>query len=465
MEKLNLKDYEEKILAFERKKNSKKPVRIFSLTLGHLLFIFGLITTVYTFFPVILGEKNAASLKSIDFFSDISNIFYELAFSLGLPDWTAYIFLILSSIIIPIVLVLIFNCFSVFLVKKENSKLIKKTDLSSDIKNTENLIERIEKNFYFESDIEKRFSLTGLFIYFAATAFVLYFISKSIKSISLEENITASLFIAAMSSVLFLLIRLIYFALVRKIWEYWHSSNEFKTKKELEDYLSKLKSEKKRIEKEAKEKREKEQAKKEKEQKRQNQIKSQELYLEATKTDEIEENLMKKAADLEHPEACLYFGKKLMEDFSSDNFTKKEKDVIIKKAKKYLYSARNLNTEAKFLYINASIMTESKDLDEWKYTLKELREIEASGTLPENYADACSTAIRIVVDTIDKLDEKIEQKKNYTPKIKRSYCKFFNAGICNRESGATIVYHCNYHNNPAACSTARTYDGIVYEFE
>ena len=154
-----------------------------------------------------------------------------------------------------------------------------------------------------------------------------------------------------------------------------------------------------------------------------------------------------------------------MEDFSSDNFTKKEKSYIIKDAKKYLYNARKLNTEANFLYINASIMTDSKDIDEWKFTLKELREIEASGTLPEMYAEACSTAILVVVETIDKLDEKIEKNKNYTPVIKRTYCKFFNAGICNRTSGSTVVYHCNYHNNPAACSTARTYDGIVYEFE
>ena len=268
-----------------------------------------------------------------------------------------------------------------------------------------------------------------------------------------------------MSIIPFILLRLVYFSIVRKIWAFPFNKNKglIDIKLALDENLKELKAKKKQIEKEEKEKIKQEQAERKRIQKEQDIIKAKEFYEEAIKSDEIEETLMKKAADLEHPEACLYLGKKLMENYSSDKFTKKEKSVIIKDAKKYLYNAKNLNTEAKFLYINSSVLSEAKDIDEWKFTLKELRSIEASGTLPEIYADACSTAISIVVDTIDNLETKIEKKKN--PTIKRCYCKFFNAGICGRESGSTITYHCNYHDNPAACSTARTYNGVVYEFD
>ena len=465
MEKVNLKEFEEKIISYERKKKSKKLVRIFALTVGQLIFILGLLTTIYKIAPLIFEEK-AASFASIEFFNDIYNIFFDLSVSLDLPGWTAYVFLILASIIIPVVFVLIFNIFSVYLVKKEaSSKLSEKSDINSNIENTKNLIQRIKDNCYFESEIEKRYSLTGLLIYFGVIAYILYFISKSTNVMDTERIILFILFIAVFSLLPFIILRIIYFSLVRKIWEYWYTKDESKTKENLEKYLKALNFEKKKIDKEEKIKKEQEQAEMARKQKKQNLIKANELYKEATKSDEIEENLMKKAADLEHPEACLYFGKKLMEDYASDKFTKKEKSVIIKDAKKYLSSARKLNTEANFLYINSSVLSDAKDIDEWKFTLKELRSIEASGTLPEIYADACSTAISIVVDTIDKMDANIEKKKNYKPKIKRCYCKFFNAGICGRESNSTITYHCNYHDNPAACSTARTYNGVVYEFD
>jgi len=188
------------------------------------------------------------------------------------------------------------------------------------------------------------------------------------------------------------------------------------------------------------------------------------LYQQAIAGEPYDEALMEEAADLGSPEACLYLGKQLVEQWSSGLLTRSEKDSVIRDAAEYLEVPAQTDTEARFLWLMARTQYESNTQSQWEEMLQAVRKIKASGQLPENYAETCDTLLKTLVEVIDNVSEKIANASR-EPVLKRKYCRFNNAGICTRLSTGSSLAHCDYMDNPGSCSTALLHKGLAFEFE
>lgn len=139
-----------------------------------------------------------------------------------------------------------------------------------------------------------------------------------------------------------------------------------------------------------------------------------EVYAQATAGDEYDEELIEKAANMGSPEACLYHGKKLVKQWSTEHLTRAEKADIIKLAAAFLSTAASLNTEAEFLWILARAQYESNSKEKWTTMLKRVREIKSSGELPEEYNDTCEALLETLVDVIDATPDAPAPRPSYS---------------------------------------------------
>ena len=136
-------------------------------------------------------------------------------------------------------------------------------------------------------------------------------------------------------------------------------------------------------------------------------IEGDKLYRQATAGGKADEALIEKAAQMGSRPACLYMGRKKMQEWSSGAYTREEKEDIAEEAKKYFEVARveqateAEKTEARFGYLTFQVLTESGKADKWKGVLAELRGIQRSGQLPKNYDDSCEWLIGVVIQLID----------------------------------------------------------------
>ena len=199
--------------------------------------------------------------------------------------------------------------------------------------------------------------------------------------------------------------------------------------------------------------------------------KGQELYNEAMSKVPPDDNLLKEAAKLGDISACYYLGKNLLSDWLSDMYTAEEKEEIAEDAAKYFDVARqmaalanlDIKTECEFLWMFSRLQYERNTKTNWKQMLQDFRSIQKSGKLSEEYSDTLNSAIKTVINTIDTLDrqENSQTTPTYEP-TKTLHCKFRNGAICTKDSGSTMIYHCNYVDCPAACPTARSNNGLEY---
>lgn len=222
------------------------------------------------------------------------------------------------------------------------------------------------------------------------------------------------------------------------------------------------------------------QAEEERKKSEENRKRGDELFQQATAQTSANEDLIKKAADLGCRPACLHMGRNLTEAFGSDSYTKTEKEEIAKTAKDYLKIAsmeendEATQVEAWFLLLSLQAMTESGTLSKWQGMLSQLRHIRDSGKLPEHLLPTCAQLIDIVVAQVNLTEEKEKAAKvrtvqakprsSGTPPVKRVYCKFFNAGICNYSSSSSSICHCTHVSNPGDCWTALNNKGLGFEF-
>lgn len=231
-----------------------------------------------------------------------------------------------------------------------------------------------------------------------------------------------------------------------------------KEEKERKEHFRKLQEqEEKKREKEAKKRRE--------EQERKRKEEAKEIYAQAIAGETPDADLIQKAADMGDPNACLFVGKEILDEWASGLYTDEEKEELAKKAAGYLKNATD-TTEGKFLWIFSRINYESNKKPGWESILRQLREIRKSGDLPEQYEESCELAIKQVVRAVDDL----AAKEDYTPpakqepRIKRTYCKFANGAICTYYSDSISVAKCNYLSNPGSCAAALNNKGLGFEF-
>lgn len=245
-------------------------------------------------------------------------------------------------------------------------------------------------------------------------------------------------------------------------------------KKEKEEQKKRIKEEEERREREKREAEERrlkaERERKKKEAEERNRKEGDELYCQATAEDNVDEGLIRRAADLGCRPACLYIGRQMMEEWATGAYTKREKADIAEKAKEYFHIASfeedsmEAKTEARFGYLFFKVVTESGNDSKWKEVLSQLRDIQKSGMLPENYNETCVLLIENVVNLVD-TSTSSSPSTSSRPAIKRTYCKFYSAGICTKNSTSYHPYHCNHISNPGDCATALLEGGLGFEFE
>lgn len=191
-----------------------------------------------------------------------------------------------------------------------------------------------------------------------------------------------------------------------------------------------------------------------------------ELYCEATSGEEINEDLMRKAADLGDPNASLYIGKAMVKDI--DGYTSWEIKELYKEAKPYFENAdEGALPDGTLLYCSAVMMTESLNPLKAYSLLKKLRSIknELSKEFEEVYRTSLNTLAEMADDLKHKQEERRKAEAERKPVIKSCYCKFFNAGICNKRSTSYYVSHCDHVSDPGKCSTALLEKGLGFTFE
>lgn len=236
-------------------------------------------------------------------------------------------------------------------------------------------------------------------------------------------------------------------------------------KKEQKERIKEEEERREREKREAEERRLKaERERKKKEAEERNRKEGDELYRQATAEDNVDEGLIRRAADLGCRPACLYIGRQMMEEWATGAYTKREKADIAEKAKEYFYIASSeedsmeAKTEARFGYLFFKVVTESGNDSKWKEVLSQLRDIQKSGMLPENYNETCVLLIQNVVNLVD-------TSTSSRVTIKRTYCKFYSAGSCTKNSTSYRLCSCNYISNPGDCATALIEGGLGFEFE
>ena len=193
------------------------------------------------------------------------------------------------------------------------------------------------------------------------------------------------------------------------------------------------------------------------------QLEGKELYDNAMSADPVDEDLMEEAVDLDYAPACLYFGRKLFVDLTSDMLTSSEKQSLAEDIVAYLENVVEDDLEAEFLWLSARIISgNSSDMD-WEDMLSRARAIKKSKKLPDHYASSLDTLIKLLVQAIDEDDEPVYKNTSRKEQHVRFSCSFNANGICTRKSSSFSVAQCYYVSNPYMCSDAKAFGGLQSE--
>ena len=176
------------------------------------------------------------------------------------------------------------------------------------------------------------------------------------------------------------------------------------------------------------------------------------VYAKATATEEYDEELIEKAANMGSPDACLYHGRKLMKKWSSEPLTRAEKADLVKLAAAFLSTAAPHSTEGEFLWILARTQYESNNQEKWTSMLKRVRKIKASGELPEEYEETCDILLESLVDIIDATPEAAPKP---TPSYTPSYSSYTppSKPMDSHEKWVYIRDHCHAMYSPGGLQT------------
>ncbi len=115
--------------------------------------------------------------------------------------------------------------------------------------------------------------------------------------------------------------------------------------------------------------------------------------------------------------AKTFLGKLLYSRFSTETLTNKEQIRLAAHIKEYLEpSIEAGDVESDYISSALSIVTEANSIYEWECYLNKMREMKASGLLPQKYHKELDSLIPGIISTINKLDETIENNKKEAEK-------------------------------------------------
>lgn len=128
------------------------------------------------------------------------------------------------------------------------------------------------------------------------------------------------------------------------------------------------------------------------------------LYQQAIAEENVDKELLKKAADMGNPSACLHYGKILLERNATEILTRTEIEELFQVAATYFsVPAKAGIVEGEFYWLTSRTQYESNDEDGWKAILRRLRQIKANGQVPEHMESVCDIAIQSAVDCINNI--------------------------------------------------------------
>ena len=130
------------------------------------------------------------------------------------------------------------------------------------------------------------------------------------------------------------------------------------------------------------------------------------LYQQAMEIENIDYALIKQAADLGHPLACLLMAKKILTELSTGIWAREEKEELAVETLRYLaIPVETQNVEAEFLWLQTRAQYESNKHSEWRKMLKKLRTLKNTDIVKNEYADAYDELIKKLVDLVDCTEE------------------------------------------------------------
>lgn len=130
------------------------------------------------------------------------------------------------------------------------------------------------------------------------------------------------------------------------------------------------------------------------------------LYQQAIENDNTDYTLIKQAADLGQPLACLLMAKEILAELSTGIWAREEKEELAIEVLRYLaVPVKAQNVEAEFLWLQTRTQYESNKHSEWRNMLKKLRTLKNTDIIKNEYADAYDELIKKLVDLVDCTEE------------------------------------------------------------
>lgn len=234
-------------------------------------------------------------------------------------------------------------------------------------------------------------------------------------------SIIEFLLVTLLLGIIFLLINVVAYLILSLLTGLLHMPRKTaKLEKELDDLLGQLEEEEKariRQEKAAQRaaaealQRQQEEARKAAaaEKARQDRQEGEALYQMALAMEEPDEYLIEQAAKLGQPEACLYLGTQLLLDAVEKPMTQQERSAVAESCQKYLETAKNLSIDANFLYLVAQTQFSSHTALQWEGILAQVRRIQNSCRLSEDYEALCSATVEQLMELVKRAYEKEER--------------------------------------------------------
>ncbi|MBQ9860590.1 MAG: hypothetical protein IJO76_07975 [Clostridia bacterium] len=136
------------------------------------------------------------------------------------------------------------------------------------------------------------------------------------------------------------------------------------------------------------------------------------LYENAVSGEEVNQRLMRQAAELGHPKACFYVGKQQYEQTGRETLTKTEREEAMERICCFFDDAYNGGEkQALFYSILCRVEYEENTQADWQKMLDTLRRMKADEAVPEGMEPACDEAIGYIVECIDRMEAKKEKKR------------------------------------------------------
>lgn len=458
--KENLQKFEARLNRLTARKKKATRVSKICSVVGSVVFMLCFIVVTCAVMSIIMDEKELAVLNKIPVIMPLWNRFISLL-PADLPMFARILAGCAAATLAPFAVNLPLSIILRIIPAKETA-----VGTETDLEKAKRLEDAANKANYSVGVEDLGLKIATAVIYaigvIATPCYVTYMVEgEKIESLLKFEVIVACVFLAVLALIAFAIFSYLSGWICKVLYVHRKDKALGKALTEYVKVCEKLeKEEKARKAEEEKKRKEEERLAEEK----RNKERGAELYAQATAGDEVDEDLLQQAADLGDPQACMIIGKRLMQDGASDLYTDAEQQSLMRQAAGYFKNTQD-TPQGMLYWLRCRVRYEKNTKTEWQSMLRQLRNVKETGELSEEDVELCDTAIRALVQTVDKMVEQAPPKPK-EPKLKRKYCRFCgNGSICTYYSTGSYISLCKYPNNPGDCAAALMEKGLAFEFE